>query len=81
MNPSHRGEGCNKFKHAGGAQRLPVFATWPSGQRLVRFEPNHNESKHICSIDILYNLFLGMFKLLLLNSENVQLFLVQLKIS
>ena len=64
MNPSHRGEGCNKFLHARGAQRPRALATWPSGRRLVRFEPSHNWSKpqcpycslYICSIDYLMNL-------------------------
>ena len=40
MNPSHRGEGCNKFLYARGAQRPRALATWPSGRRLVRFEPS-----------------------------------------
>ena len=63
MNPSHRGEGCNKFLHARGAQRprgVGDLAPWPKAREIwAKPAPTRSIcSITLCSINYLINLYL-----------------------
>ena len=61
INPSHRGEGCNKFLHARGAQRprgVGDLAPWPKAREIwAKPAPTRSIcSITVCSINYLMNL-------------------------